>query len=103
MLFRSEAIVERLRIMDISGATVHRGILGYGAKGHTHKQSLWHLSRDLPIMIAVVDTEERLRPAADVLESMIEDGLIVVSDVEIIRLIHSHSLTEESNATRPTG
>src|SRR5262249_22065631 len=50
-----EAIVNRLRVLDIAGATVYRGILGYGAKGHTHKSGRLPFSRDLPIMIAVVD------------------------------------------------
>ncbi len=98
-----EAIITRLRMMEISGATVHRGILGYGAKGHTHKQSFWHLSRDLPVMIAIIDTEDKLRTAAEMLETMIEDGLIVVSDVEVIRLLHSHSSTEEPDAKRTAG
>ena len=98
-----EAIVQRLRMLDISGATVHRGLLGYGAKGRTHKESFWHHSRDLPVMIAVVDTEEKVGEAVEVLETMIEDGLIVVSDVEVIRFVHSHSLKEVSNGNQPAG
>lgn len=89
-----DAIVKRLRMMDIAGATVYRGILGYGVKGHTHKQSLLHTSRDLPVMIAVVETEEKLSQAADTVEEMLQDGLIVVSDVDIIRLSHPQSLLE---------
>jgi PII-like signaling protein len=84
-----DAIVKRLRMMDISGATVYRGILGYGAKGHTHKQNRLHTNRDLPVMISVIDTEEKLKSAADVIEQMLEDGLIVVSDVDIVRLTHA--------------
>jgi PII-like signaling protein len=76
------------------GATVYRGILGYGAKGHTHKRSFMHLSRDLPVMISVIDTPEKVAEAATAIEAMIEDGLIVVSDADIIRLVHSHSLAE---------
>src|SRR5579863_6018061 len=68
-----DAIVKRLRMMDIAGATVYRGILGYGIKGHTHKQNLLHTSRDLPVMIAVVETEEKLGPAADAVEEMLQD------------------------------
>jgi|GEM_PF-144383 len=89
-----DAIIKRLRMMDISGATVYRGILGYGAKGHTHKQSLLHTSRDLPVMIAVVEAEDKLSQAAGAVEDMLQDGLIVVSDVDIVRLIHPHSLAE---------
>jgi len=50
-----EAIVKKLRMMDFAGATVYRGVLGYGAKGHTHKSGRFHLSHDLPIVISVVE------------------------------------------------
>lgn len=96
-----EAIVKRLRMMDISGATVYRGILGYGAKGHTHKEGFMHMSHDLPVMIAVVDTEEKLKQAMDTIESMMQDGLIVTSDVEIVRLVHAAPSMENPDATRP--
>jgi PII-like signaling protein len=96
-----DAIVKRLRMLDIAGATVYRGILGYGAKGHTHKQNLLHTNRDLPVMISVVDSEEKLREAAEVAEEMVQDGLIVISDVDIVRLVHSHSLSEATDAKLP--
>jgi PII-like signaling protein len=89
-----DAIVKRLRMMDIAGATVYRGILGYGVKGHTHKQNLLHTSRDLPIMITVVEAEEKLSQAAEAVEEMLEDGLIVVSDVDIVRLVHTRPVPE---------
>ncbi|HTW67767.1 MAG TPA: DUF190 domain-containing protein [Bryobacteraceae bacterium] len=81
-----DAIVKRLRMMDIAGATVYRGILGYGAKGHEHKKSFLHVSRDLPIMISVIDTPEKIRAAAETLEGMLGDGLLVISDAEMIRV-----------------
>ena len=84
-----DAIIKRLRLLEVAGATVYRGILGYGAKGHTHKESFWHLSRDLPVMIAVVDRPEKLRRAAEAVEGMMQDGLIVLSGVEMVRLVHS--------------
>ncbi len=96
-----DAIVKRLRMLDIAGATVYRGILGYGVKGHTHKQNFLHTSRDLPVMIAVVETEAKLKPAAEAVEEMLQDGLIVVSDVDIVRLIHRHSLSETTDAELP--
>ncbi len=94
-----EAIVNRLRMMDVAGATVYRGILGYGAKGHTHKERFLHRSRDCPVMVAVVDTPDKISAASDAVAEMIEDGLIVTSDVDIIRLIHSHPLKEASDAS----
>jgi PII-like signaling protein len=97
-----DAIVKKLRMMDISGATVYRGILGYGAKGHTHKEHFLHARHDLPVMIAVVESEEKLTQAAEAVEEMLEDGLIVVSDVDIVRLIHSAPTEEGSNAKAST-
>ncbi len=93
-----EAVVKRLLMMEIAGATVYRGIMGYGVKGHTHKQGLLRLSRDLPMMITVVDSEDKLRQATEALEEMMQDALIVLSDVEIIRLIRGHSLQEPTDA-----
>src|SRR5260370_34931712 len=68
------AIVKKLRMRDIAGATVYRGILGYGAKGHQHKKSFFHVSRDMPLMMSVVDTPEKNAAPAAHLEGMLEDG-----------------------------
>ncbi len=93
-----DAIVKKLRMMEIAGATVYRGILGYGAKGRTHKERFLHRSRDCPIMISVVDTPEKVAAAREAVAGMLEDGLIVTSDVDVIRLVHSHPLTEAGDA-----
>ncbi len=82
-----EAIVKRLRMMDIAGATVYRGVLGYGAKGHTHREHFLHISKDLPVMIEVVDAPEKIEKAAQAIEAMMEEGLIVLSDVDFVRLV----------------
>ncbi len=84
-----DAIVKKLRMMDVAGVTVYRGILGYGAKGHEHKKSFLHVSRDLPVMLSVVDTPEKIQAAAEVIEGMLEDGLLVISDVDMVRLLRS--------------
>ena len=88
-----DAIIKRLRMLSIAGATVYRGIDGYGAKGHAHKESFLHLSRDLPIMISIVDSAEKIDEAVTAVEGMLEDGLIVISDVEMTRLVRSHPAT----------
>jgi len=82
-----DAILKKLRMMDISGATIYRGILGYGHKGHTHKQGLLHISHDLPIMISIVESPGKVEEAIKAIEEMLGDGLIVISDVEMIRLV----------------
>ena len=93
-----EAILKRMRMMDIAGATVYRGILGYGAKGHTHKGGHNPFSHDLPVMISVVDSEEKLTKAIDEIEAMMQDGVIVLSDVDVIRLVHSRPAGETAHA-----
>ena len=93
-----EAILKRLRLMDIAGATVYRGILGYGAKGHTHKGGKLPFSRDLPVMISVVDSEEKLAKAINEIEAMMQDGIIVLSDVDVIRLVRSRPAMESFHA-----
>jgi uncharacterized protein len=93
-----DAIVKKLRMMDIAGATVYRGILGYGAKGHQHKKSFFHVSRDMPIMISVIDNPEKITTAAEAIEGMLEDGLIVISDADIVRLVRSQKTVEVSRA-----
>jgi PII-like signaling protein len=98
-----DAIVKRMRMMEISGATVYRGILGYGAKGHDHHATFFHPVRDLPIVVSVVDVPEKIASAAAAIEEMLEDGLIVISDAHVIRLVRGRSVTEASNATGHSG
>ncbi|HEY7339214.1 MAG TPA: DUF190 domain-containing protein [Bryobacteraceae bacterium] len=93
-----DAIVKKLRVMEISGATVYRGILGYGAKGHEHRKSFFHISRDLPIMISVIDTTEKIAAAAEAIQEMLDDGLIVISDVDMLRLVRGGAAAEALDA-----
>ena len=93
-----DAIVKKLLMMEIAGATVYRGILGYGAKGHQHKATFLHPFRDLPIMISVIDTAEKISAAAGVIEDMLQDGLIVISDAEIVRLVRSSQAGSQTSS-----
>lgn len=94
-----DAIVKKLRMEDIAGATVYKGILGYGAKGHTHKgQSFLHLSHDCPVMISIVDSPTKITQAVEIVKGMLQDGLVVISDVEMIRLAHASPTTEVKDA-----
>ena len=93
-----DAIVKKLRMMDMAGATVYRGILGYGAKGHQHKKSFFHVSHDMPIMISAVDSPGKIAAAAEAIEGMLEDGLIVISDVDMVRLVRSRTVMEAPDA-----
>lgn len=84
-----DAIVKKLRMMDLAGATVYRGLSGFGAQQRVHRLGFLGLSRDLPIMVSVIDTEEKIRRVLPVLDEMVDEGLIALSDVEIIKYTHS--------------
>jgi PII-like signaling protein len=79
-----EAIVHLLRERGMAGATVLRGIEGFGAKQHLHTTRILRLSQDLPILIEVVDQEDRLRAILPELDGMVGDGLITLERVEVI-------------------
>lgn len=79
-----QAIVAFLRDRGIAGATVLRGIEGFGAKAHLHTSRILQLSQDLPVLIEVVDQEDRLRSVLPELDGMVGDGLITLERVEVI-------------------
>jgi PII-like signaling protein len=95
-----KALLQALRANDVAGATVYRGILGYGANRRIHEDKTLSLSHDRPIMISVVDTEEKLRSFAPVLDQMIEQGLVVLSDVDVIKYTHDFREAERRQETR---
>lgn len=79
-----QAIVHLLRERGLAGATVLRGIEGFGAKQHLHTTRILSLSSDLPVLIEVVDQEDRLRAVLPELDAMVGDGLITLEKVEVI-------------------
>ena len=83
-----QAIVERCRHLDIAGATVLRGIEGYGASTMIRRRHLLSFSADAPILVQVIDTEENIRRLLASLEEMTFDGLVAISDVEVIKYVH---------------
>lgn len=89
-----EALMQALRANDIAGVTVYRGILGYGANRRIHKDSTLNLSHDAPILLTVIDSEEKLRAFFPVLDQMVQQGLVVLSDVDIIKYSHAQPLPE---------
>ena len=85
------AIVAKCRALDIAGATVLRGIEGYGASSIVHKAHLLR-SSDRPIMVSVVDTEENLKKLLPALDEMVDEGLIAMSEVEVTRYVHQQGV-----------
>ncbi len=82
-----EAIILKCRELDIAGATVFRGIEGYGASTLIHRSHLLR-SSDRPIMISVIDAEQNIAKLLPALDEMVGEGLIAISEVEVIRYVH---------------
>ena len=95
-----EALVQALRANDIAGVTVYRGILGYGANRRIHKDSTLNLSHDAPILLTVVDSEDKLRAFFPILDKMVKQGLVALSDVDVIKYSHAQPLPEEQGAQK---
>ncbi|HET9743806.1 MAG TPA: DUF190 domain-containing protein [Terriglobales bacterium] len=81
------AIVEKCRELDLAGATVYRGLEGYGASTLIRRPHLLS-SSDCPIMVSVIDTEEKIRTLLPHLDVMVNEGLVAISSVEVVRYVH---------------
>jgi PII-like signaling protein len=79
-----EAIVRRLVRLQVRGATVQAGIMGYGSNARVHRKRLFGVSDDRPVVISVVDSEEKLRGVLPEIRAMIKEGLVLLTDVEVI-------------------
>lgn len=77
-----EQIVLKSRSLGLAGATVLRGILGYGAESHLHSSKLLDLSINLPIVIEIVDTEENLEKLYPFLEDNMQEGIVTVENAK---------------------
>ncbi len=79
-----EAIVMKAREMHLAGATVLRGPMGFGKSSHLHTTRILRLSFDLPLVIEIVDTEEKLNLFLPVLDEMMNGGLVTIEKVRVI-------------------
>jgi hypothetical protein len=80
-----EAVVLKAREMGLAGATVLRGPMGFGRDSHLHTAKILRLSADLPMVVEIVDAEERLRPFLEAIEPMMASGLVTLERVQVIR------------------
>jgi hypothetical protein len=79
-----QAIVERVRAEGLAGATVVRGIEGFGADSRLHTSRILRLSEDLPVVIEIVDTAERIERIVPILDEMVGEGLLTLERVQIV-------------------
>jgi uncharacterized protein len=80
-------IVHRAHAAGLAGASVFRGIEGFGASSLIHTSRLLSLSEDLPIAIVIVDTEERVRAFLPQLDELVGEGLVILDDCEVITYV----------------
>ena len=80
-----EAIVLKAREMHLAGATVLRGPMGFGKTSRLHTAKILRLSEDLPVVVEIVDAEERIRSFLAAIEPMMTGGLVTVEKAQVIR------------------
>jgi uncharacterized protein len=79
-----EAITAKARESGLAGATVLRGLMGFGAKSRIHTAKILRLSEDLPIVIEMVDTPDKIRKMLPLLDEMVGDGMVTLEKVQVI-------------------
>ena len=80
-------IVQRAHQAGLAGATVLRGVEGFGASNHIHTTRILSLSDDLPMVVVVVDTAEKIDAFLPELDELVRDGLVIVDDVDVVRYV----------------
>jgi len=86
-----EKIVLKAREMNLAGATVLRGIMGFGASSRIHTAKIMRLSEYLPIVIEIVDTKEKIDSILPFLDDVVKEGLITLERVQVIKYRSAHS------------
>jgi hypothetical protein len=92
-----EAILAKCRELGIAEAIVFRGIEGYGSGSRLRRSGHWSFSKDAPIQLSIIDKEEQIARLLPFLDSMVEEGLVATSSVDVIRYSRAAANTEEKS------
>lgn len=84
-----EQIVLKARELKLAGATVVHGVMGFGADSHLHTAKVLRLSEDLPVVIEIVDTEQNLNTLIPFLDEVVQEGLVTLEKVKVVKYRHS--------------
>jgi uncharacterized protein len=84
------ALLETLRTQGMAGATVTRGLAGFGAHSVIRTANILVLSMDLPLIVQVIDTPEKIESVLKVIAPMVGEGLITLDDVEVVKYTHRY-------------
>jgi uncharacterized protein len=82
-----EAIVGKARELGLAGATVLRGVMGFGKNSRLHTAKILRLSEDLPIVVEIVDSEERIQSFLPWLDEVVREGLVTLERVRVVRYV----------------
>lgn len=97
-----EQIVMRARELGLAGATVVRGMMGFGAASRIHTAKVLRLSEDLPVIVEIVDSEENIERLLPYLDEIVTEGLVTMERARVFKYQHGRS-AGDSNRARPSG
>jgi len=82
-----EDIVLKCQELGLEGATVLRGIMGYGAHGSIHTSKILRLSEDMPVVIEIVDSEDKINSILPYIGTVVSEGLVTIEDIRVIKYV----------------
>ena len=85
-----EALLEEVKREKLAGATVYKGVAGIGAFTEVHSFKVWALAQELPLIIEIIDDEEKITNFINHIDKMLDNGLITLTDVEVIKYKHEN-------------
>jgi PII-like signaling protein len=92
-----EALVLKAREVGLAGATMLRGLMGYGAASRVHTAKILRLSEDLPVIVEIVDSQEKIASFLPMIDEMIQEGLVTLERVQIILYRHNMPTADRSS------
>ncbi len=85
-----EVLLQKVKENGLAGATVHKAVAGIGAFSEVHSFKVWALAQELPLVIEIIDDEEKIYAFLDTVDSMMQNALITLTDTEVIRYKHEN-------------
>src|SRR5262245_22194765 len=92
-----EALILKAREMGLAGATMLRGLMGYGAASRIHTAKILRLSEDLPVIVEIVDSQEKIAPFLPTIDEMVQEGLVTLERAQAILYRHNADTTRPSS------
>ena len=90
-----EELLKKVKEEGLAGATVHKAVAGIGAFSEVHSFKVWALAQELPLVIEIIDDEEKIYTFLDTIDDMMQNALITITDTEVIRYKHENFHKEQ--------